>query len=195
MSDLSEDKYCYHNTAVLKNKFNLNDADKLKQLERVLTGARLIELYKKPILGKFDFTHLKAIHRHIFQDLYAFAGKIRDCDISKGIPFCKALYIDKSAHKLFDELKAENFLKSASLEHICKRGAYYLCEINAIHPFREGNGRTQREFLRELFLLNGFYINYTFTSKDEMIKASIAGMYGDYAPMTTILRNCTKHHD
>lgn len=198
-ADDLQDPYCYQGTSVLINKFNLRNIEKLKQIERVLTGARLIDLHKRNILGKFDFAHLKAIHKYIFQDIYPFAGKIRTCDISKGIPFCHALYIDKSAYKLFKELASENYLKGLEFDNICKRGAYYLCEINSIHPFREGNGRVQREFLRQLFLMNGFNLNYAPISKEEMIAASIAGMIADYAPMTAILRKCTtqaiKKHD
>lgn len=190
-TDDLQDPYCYQGTSVLINKFNLRNFDKLKQIERVLTGARLIDLHKKIIFNKFDFVHLKTIHKYIFQDIYPFAGKIRTCDISKGIPFCHAIYIKKSAHKLFKELALENYLQDLNFADICERGAYYLCEINSIHPFREGNGRTQREFLRQLFLMNSFNLNYAFTSKEEMVAASIAGMIADYAPMTAILKKCT----
>ena len=174
------------------SKFNIRNPDKLEQVERVICGARLIDLYKNPLKGTFDFKKLKKIHFHLFNDIYDWAGEIRTCNISKkDVLFCNAQYIESSAKQIFLKLKEENFLKNLSQEEICERGAYYMCEINCLHPFREGNGRAQREFMRQLFLENEFKLNYEYTNVQEMITASVAGMVGDYSLMKAILKRCT----
>ena len=142
-----DEAYCYKGTEVLKNNFNERDPRVLSQLERMYTGARIIDLLKKPLDGNFDIAHLKKIHHYIFQDIYPWAGTIRTVNISKEILFCDAQYIEKELNKIFLQLKQEQYLKNCTDKDIAKRAAYYLGEINAIHPFREGNTRTCITFL------------------------------------------------
>jgi cell filamentation protein len=138
------------------------------------TGARIIDLFKKPIQGKFDLSHLKAIHKYIFQYIYPCAGELRLVNISKEILFCDAQFIEKTISKVFDKLAQENYLRDCSEKNIAEKAAYYLGEINAVHPFREGNGRAQREFARELCLKCGYMLDLTRTTRKEMLTASIA---------------------
>ena len=85
---MSDTIYCYPDSDVLINKLDIRELDKLHTFERKLTMLRLLELMDKPISGKFDFKHLQAIHRYIFQDVYDWAGKVRTVDIAKGNMFC-----------------------------------------------------------------------------------------------------------
>jgi cell filamentation protein len=106
-------------------------------------------------------------------DVYAWAGTFRTVDISKGDSlFAIHRFIVPSLVATFDELKGERFLSGLAVERFCQRAAYYLSELNAVHPFREGNGRTQREFLRELALACDYRLDWTKTTKAEMAEAS-----------------------
>jgi cell filamentation protein len=170
----SEDKkYCYPGTSILKNKLNIQDADTLDTMERKLTAIRLTEMKQKPITGTFDFDHLKAIHKFIFQDLYAFAGEVRTVGISKGFVFAQPSYIDEEANRLFKKLKNENFLNGLNKDRFCERLAYYKTELNVLHPFREGNGRSTREFIESLARYNGFTIDFSNISKERYMDAMI----------------------
>ena len=111
-------------------------------------------------------------------------------NISKELLFCDANFIEKELNKLFLKLKSENFLKDCTEDNIASKAAYYLGEINAIHPFREGNGRTQREFIRELLLPTGFYVDYSRCNAKMMLYASINAFAGDYTLMTELFDKC-----
>ena len=111
-------------------------------------------------------------------------------NISKELLFCDANFIEKELNKLFLKLKSENYLKDCTEDNIASKAAYYLGEINAIHPFREGNGRTQREFIRELLLPTGFYVDYSRCNAKMMLYASINAFAGDYTLMTELFVKC-----
>lgn len=182
-----QDPYCYPDTRVLRNKLDIHDFDRLYDRERDLANLRTRELFEKPVAGKFDFKHLREIHRYLFQDIYDWAGEVRTVDIAKGNLFCRSFAIEAEAKRIFDELKKEKYLRGLSVADFGKRLAYYFSEINALHPFREGNGRAQREFVRQLALLNGYFLSFAGVEKDEMVEASVAGFRLNYAPMEKII--------
>ena len=182
--------YCYPNSDVLKNKIGIQDMEKLQRLERRLTMLRILELVDKPIQGKFDLQHLCLIHRYIFQDVYDWAGEIRKVDIAKGSMFCNVKFIESQAAEIFKKLKSEDYLQGLNEENTASRLAYYLSEINALHPFREGNGRSQREFIRTLTLHIGYVINFAKVSKEEMLKASKDSFLCDYGKMEQLFKKC-----
>ena len=182
-----QDPYCYPNSRVLKNKLDIRDFDELYDRERDLANLRSRELFESPIPGKFDFAHLKAIHKYLFQDIYDWAGEVRTVDIAKGTLFCRCFAIDSEADRIFTELKKEKYLQSLSAADFAKRLAYYFSEINALHPFREGNGRSQREFIRHLALQNNYFLSFVGISTEEMVSASKASFSLDYKPMEDII--------
>lgn len=184
---MSDTVYCYPGSDVLKNKLNIQTADRLRETERKLTMLRLLELLEHPVKGAFDYEHLKAIHRYIFQDIYEWAGQERAVDIAKGNMFCNVRFITEQAEILFAELKADRYLANLPRDLFIKKLAYYLSEINALHPFREGNGRTQREFIRTLAIKNGYRIKFANVTEEEMIKASQASFLRDYTLMEQLL--------
>lgn len=173
--DKGDVKYCYPGTNVLRNKLNIQDLDILHEAERDYSSIRQVELYKKGITGDFSLKHLCSIHRQLFQDIYSWAGELRTVDISKGTIFCLVPFIEEQFAFLYRKLKKENFLKDITdQKEMAEKLAYYLGEINMIHPFREGNGRTQRIYIEQLCMNNGrFEIDFTEVSKDEMIAASV----------------------
>lgn len=164
--------YCYPDSDTLINKLNIRDFQKLQDAERDITARRLLQLYDHPIKANFDYTHLKRIHRYIFQDIYAWAGRERTVDIAKSNMFCNVMFLASQAAEIFEKLKQEHCLKDLPREKFIERAAYYFGEINALHPFREGNGRTQREFFRELALNAGYKIDYSNVTEEEMITVS-----------------------
>ena len=182
-----QDSYCYPNSRALKNKLNIHDFEELSLAERKLAKYRARELFENPIIGKFDFNHLKSIHRYLFQDIYDWAGEVRTVDIAKGNLFCRAFAIEPEADRIFGELKKEHHLQNLPVASFGKRLAYYFSEINALHPFREGNGRTQREFIRQLALQNSYFLSFVGIEDAEMINASKASFNLDYTPMENII--------
>ena len=188
-----DSKYCYASTDVYINKFDIQDGKLLETVEAELTFNRLAELIDQPIEGTFDINHIKGIHEYVFQDLYSFAGKIRTEDIWKGNTlFCKCQYIENSLKRILDELKSEEYLKDADREYFINRSAYYMCEINVIHPFREGNGRVIREFIRTLALKSGFHINWQYVNSKKILQAAILGVSGEYELMEECMRDSLK---
>jgi cell filamentation protein len=173
--DEGDKKYCYPGTNVLKNKLDIRDLDFLHRAERDYSSIRHAELVKNGVTGDFSLQHLCSIHKQLFQDIYTWAGKTRTVDISKGTVFCLVQFIDLQFDDLYRKLKKENFLKDiADKQEMSVRLAYYLGELNMIHPFREGNGRAQRIYIEQLCLNNGkFEIDFTEITKEEMIAASV----------------------
>lgn len=186
-------KYEYPNTGVLINNFDEKDPEKLKNLETTLTTRRIYELYEKPIVGSFGLKHLQKIHKYIFQDIYPFAGKIRDEGIQKGTTtFAPPAHIHSWGNGVISQLKKEKYLKGLNKEQFVERASFYLSEINMLHPFREGNGRVQREYFRLLAMKNGFELNWTNISPDEMLNASVKSVLDSTAfkdILTTAIEN------
>lgn len=182
-----QDPYCYPKSRVLKNKLDIHDHDILLEAERRLTKFRNEELFNSPIVGHYDFDHLQRIHKYLFQDVYDWAGQVRTVDIAKGNLFCRSFAIESEANRIFNELRTEHLLKNLPIYQLAERLAYYLAEINALHPFREGNGRTQREFIRQLAYQNNLFLSYAGITQDEMIAASKASFKLDYKPLQELI--------
>lgn len=191
---MSDRIYCYPNSDVLINNLNIHETDKLHEAERKLTMLRLMDLLDKPVPGKFDFKHLRNIHKYIFQDIYSWAGKIRTVDIAKSNMFCKVQFIETQANEIFGKLQKECYLKELSKEKFSKKAAYYFSEINALHPFREGNGRTQREFIRQLACNSGYVLHFAAISEKEMVEASIDSFVCDYKKMEALFAKIIEVH-
>lgn len=179
--------YCYPGTSVLKNEFEIKDLERLKLAERELTSIRMAQLMSKPLKMEFDFKGLKQIHRFLFQDIYTWAGKTRKVDIAKGNLFCLCQYIDGQMSEIMNRLRRERSLDELDTVELAAKLAYYLGEINAVHPFREGNGRTQRLFIQQLARKAGHQLDYSKITTKEMLEASIQTFHLDYSLMEKIM--------
>ena len=126
-----------------------------------------------PINGEYDFKHLKDIHYFIFQDVYEWAGKIRTVDIGKGNLFCRVQFIESFAEEVFGDFYSSCYEFRKKKSEFIEAFAKHYADMNALHPFREGNGRAQREFSRELCLACGYVFDLTQTSHEEMLEASV----------------------
>jgi cell filamentation protein len=187
----STDPYVYPGTSVLKNLREFRDAETFAQFESDASGRRLLDLAAEPVRGAFDLQHLRAIHRYIFQDVFAWAGEIRRVSISKGgFLFAAPQFIVAALEPQLKKLRAES-LRGLPVDAFATRCAYYFGEVNAVHPFREGNGRTQREFFRELALEAGHMLRWRRVERDEMITASSASSTrGDNSHLARLIRAC-----
>ena len=182
--------YCYPGTDVLINKLNIKDNQLLSEAERKIVLTKSYELRKNSKIGNFDLDHFLKIHEFLFEDIYPFAGKFRNENIAKGyFSFAEWQYIEPEIKRLFDKLKAENYLQGRSREELVKGLAYYLSELNVLHPFREGNGRTIREFIRELAFFNGYILDLQNTTSDELLKASVDSI-ADTKELEETLNRC-----
>lgn len=169
---MPDNKYCYPNSDVLINKFGIKDSVKLFMAEKEETSIRLFDLQKNPIKGKFDFAHLKAIHKYIFQDIYEWAGKERTVDIGKGNLFCRPAFIQSYADSVFCKYFPQCYAAKGNFDDFVKVLAENYGDLNALHPFREGNGRAQREFARVVCLECGYEFNLSHTTHQQMLDAS-----------------------
>lgn len=184
--------YCYTDTDILINKLNIHDAKRLEEAEIKLVSIRLYQLYKKPARGKFDYNHLCRIHKHIFQDIYSWAGYQRRVDIAKGNSlFCPAWNIRGYTGDIFPRFYKHCMDVRDSREQFVRIFSAYYADLNALHPFREGNGRSQREFARELCLKCGYLFDLTRTCRDEMLQGSIESMEkGDNTKLESVFQKC-----
>lgn len=145
-------EYLIPGTDVLKNKLGITDKDKLKEAEYEIIRKKLAYLYLQPTDGCFDVDHLLGLHRFIFEDIYPFAGQIRTCSMQKNTMFCNPDEISKLLKEVLDDMNlafSEDILYESDFAF--KLAKYYY-ELIYVHPFREGNGRTIRVFLRDFVL-------------------------------------------
>lgn len=171
---MSDTRYCYPNSNILKNKLNIKNQYELFETEIEFTYGRLQGLQKQPIKGRFDFRHLCAIHKYIFQDIYSWAGKPRTVNIGKGNLFCRPEHILSYSDSVFRTFAKDCYTARNDKEKFVSILSEHYGDMNALHPFREGNGRAQREFTRELCEHCGYDFDLSCTTHQEMLEASIS---------------------
>lgn len=171
-------KYCYSGTNVLRNRLNIRDASQLRKLDADISAVKQLHLMNEPVKGRFTANHLCRIHRFLFEDIYPFAGHFRREDIMKGQTRFRGYgQIASELSDLLAKLKAENYLHGLDRKSLIERSAYYFAELNYIHPFREGNGRAIREFMRQLYDLNGYEVNWSGVPDEDLLKAMEESVY------------------
>ncbi|GHA34383.1 putative adenosine monophosphate-protein transferase Fic [Photobacterium aphoticum] len=188
--DVHQDPDCYPDSDVLINLLSIKDNVLLEAAERDFTRVRAEHFM--PQFDQFTLTYLQQIHHTLFQDLYAWAGKLRHVDITKGeTRFCHWVNIEKEGNKLLAALADEHHLQGLPLERFIERIAHYYCELNVIHPFREGNGRVQRIFFEILAINAGYEICWEGIQLQEWVAANQAGYFGDLAPLHALFERIT----
>lgn len=152
---------------------------------------RVLELDAAPLPGGFDIAHLRAIHRYIFQDMFPWAGDFREVTTSRtnSFGFPPPQFLVPALDTIFAALKAENHLRGLSPDAFAVRAGHYLGEINAVHPFREGNGRTQREFIRTLAVSVDHRLTWAGLTPEENDGASrLSFATGDSSELAAMIR-------
>lgn len=180
--------YTDPNTGLLRNLHDITDADVLLFVESGAVTKRLQELYENPL--KINGIHsIFAIHKHLFQDIYAWAGKKRIVEISKdGKQFFPTTHFD-NAFRYIDQLITEfKKIPKDNKKSLAEKLAEILDNVNYLHPFREGNGRTQREFLRLLAIEKGLYLNLNPPDSKSVYERYMKGaIESDVATLTELI--------
>lgn len=170
---------CYEGTTCLINKFNIRDEQKLASLEAMITLAKASELGRKNPTDRLDFYLYRSIHKYLFDDIYDWAGEIRNVNISKkGTNFIEFKDIEKQAELIFSRLESMNYFKDLSFDSYINELVDFYCITNLLHPFREGNGRTQRIFISYLVNYSGYSIDFSNIDSDELMIATIQSANG-----------------
>jgi cell filamentation protein len=185
MYQAETDPYCYPNSSVLKNKAGLTNRAALEEYETAMTFARSLEPLPP---GRFSVSHYRAVHHHLFQDVYGWAGRFRRIRIAKGASaFCYPENIAREMRRLFLWLKQQQGFRETSAADFTAKTAHFLAELNAIHPFREGNGRTQLTFLSMLADNAGHPLDLDRLDTDAVIDAMIQSFSGNEKPLRALI--------
>jgi cell filamentation protein len=182
--------YTYPDTTVLKNKFGIESTAKLRPLEASFLAARRAEIAAgfgpKP---SFDSAYLKALHRHLFQDIYEWAGRTREERITladgtiasetefnkaDGKDYLYARFLPTSFAQFDKNLQQNNFLQGLTRADFGRAITDMITDFTAMHPFRKGNGRTLRIFLQELARNAGHVLDFSVVSRERMRHAAIS---------------------
>lgn len=184
---MSDPVYCYPpDHVVLRNKLDLRDVAQLDYVEREFVTQRTAQGIPS---GTFDLAHLRAIHRHLFQDVYDWAGELRTVEIAKGgNQFQFRRYISNGMADVHRRVVAGGYLKNLAADDFAARAGEIIGDINYVHPFREGNGRTQALYLEQLALQAGHPLDLRRIVRDEWMAASRAAHAGDCA----LFRDCIR---
>lgn len=181
-------KIFYPDTKVLVNELGIEDAATLDAAERVFTDIRIAEGLPAEC-AEASYAAFKAIHRHLFQDLYSWAGSERKYTTGRGLtPFAIPAQIETWMEKQFEALRAADELRGLSPELFAERTAELVSEINAAHPFIEGNGRVQRIWLAGVAERAGFEFSIRAEDREPWYNASKIGFeLSDYGPMAALI--------
>jgi cell filamentation protein len=168
-------------SGVLRNKLGLKDADALHEAEYAHTAGRIQQLVKHPIPGNFDIAHLCAIHKHIFQDVYDWAGKPRTVNISKeNSLFCLCEYMPSWMNDIHGRLIKDDYLRGLDKPAFVDKITHFHGDVDGLHPFREGNGRATRVFIDQLTRQAGYVLDQEKIeqNKKSWSQAAAPALYG-----------------
>lgn len=186
---MSWDPYLDLTTGVLRNRLGITSPAELSRVEADISALRIAQLWREPLPGRYDLPHLQAFHRHIFGDLYDWAGQLRTVRIGKGgALFCLPEDLAATGTAIFARLAEADHLRGLDRAEFVDQLVVLLAEINQLHPFREGNGRTQRAFLAQLAREAGYRLDWTrMTDREAHIDAARAAQAGDLGPLRALL--------
>ncbi|KAA0965741.1 hypothetical protein FQ087_05520 [Sporosarcina sp. ANT_H38] len=155
------------------NLLGITDFAELEQAEAFTFSIRAAQIEQGAYnITAFSRTNFVGLHRHLFQDIYSFAGQFRDVQLMKGRTlFCQLQHMNAYASNLFAQF--DNEPSWDNLEYAAKRLAFFKSELNMLHPFREGNGRTIRIFLQSFAKSKGFLWTYDKINREEYMQAMI----------------------
>ncbi|MDN8601050.1 putative adenosine monophosphate-protein transferase Fic [Citrobacter enshiensis] len=181
------DPYLYDGLDVMRNRLGIHQVQRLEQAAYELTALRAATIELGPRVRGLPY--LCAIHRQLYQDIFDWAGKLREVDIYQGdTPFCHFAWIEKEGNALMQDLEEEGYLVGLPKEKFVARLAHYYCEINVLHPFRIGSGLAQRIFFEQLAIHAGYTLAWNGIQVDEWNQANQSGAMGDLSALQAIFR-------
>ncbi len=185
----------YADTKCLINFFNIKDRELLREIEMRFVNIRTAELLIHPKQTKFDLELLVDIHGHLFSDIFPSGGEIRQIAAAKRTEFCRPEFIPEMAADIFGKLRHQHYLKHMERTDFINDLSYYMGEVEALHPFRDGNGRAARLFFYELALNAGYEIEWYKVNPDRMLEADISAIDGDYQLLIDVLSEVVEHSE
>jgi fido (protein-threonine AMPylation protein) len=193
------DPYIDPQSGILRNKFGFTDQVSLDREEADVVAVRSIILQDNPLKGNFDSQHLRCIHEYLFQDVYEWAGQFRTISMAKADYACGGRVTHFTPPELiegelgvtFEALARDGFFKGLRRRDFARKIALLFSEINRIHPFREGNGRAQRQFVRQLSNGVGYKLHFEVVSRERLVQASILSANGDTDMMVRLMDEIT----
>jgi len=195
MSRARWETYLYQGTAVLVNKAGIQDQPTLDSFEREVTAIRLMELRQNPIEPTFDLAHMREIHRRVFQDVYDWAGDLREVNLEKGVGTAKTRFtalpeIESHAAKIAASIRDSKLVHGAANglaqdAFASEMGKVYAA-VNNLHPFREGNGRMTREFMTQLAEVAGYALDFKKVARRTWNEAATEASHGNSRPIADV---------
>lgn len=192
MYDAINSKYTYKGTDILKNKLGIKDEKLLKEYETRIVAFKIATI--STVILPMDYTpeRLKFIHKYLFDDIFYFAGEYREENITKGnFRFSEFEYIEENIQRIFNNIKIDE-MKKMSFNDFVKQISYIMTELNVLHPFREGNGRTIRELVREICFDCGYVIDWYEINHDDILKASKMAIFDETEQIKLLRRSVKK---
>ncbi|AEC02567.1 Fic/DOC family protein [Parasphaerochaeta coccoides] len=177
----------YPGTSVPVNFFNIKDRSRARSLAARMANIRTVEILAQALPHAYDFELLKSLHASLYGDMYPSAGMIRTSAASKRTVFCQPQFIESMADEIFGKLRHDVYLKKLDRDDFINDYAYYMGEIEALHPFKTGNGRAARLFFYLLAMNAGWNIDWQSIEPDRMLEADISAIDGDYQPFISVL--------
>ena len=173
---------CYEGTSVLINKFGIRDEAELTELETVITTTKITMILSSAYEGVLDAAHYRELHQTIMGDIYDWAGCIRTVPLSKkGTGFHSPEGLEEALEKLFERLGKCGYFLDLPDEEYAQSIAEFYSDLNLLHPFREGNGRTQR------------HIDFSRCDKDMLMIATVYAAQGVSDHLTEFFRKEIYH--
>ena len=184
---MSDPVYCYPpDHVVLRNRLGIRRAAALDRAERRLVTQRMREGVPQ---GDFDLAHLRAIHKHLFQDVYEWAGELRTVEISKsGHQFQLRRYIERGMADIHSRIVATEYFRNKKLADFAQAAGRIIGDVNDVHPFREGNGRAQAQYLKQLAERAGPGLDLTRLEPATWVASSVQAHEGAYESMVRAIR-------
>lgn len=184
---------CYPDTTVLINKLDIRDQELLYEAESIIVTSCSVKAEKELVFNDVDFEFYKGIHKLIFGDLYDWAGTVRIINISKkGTVFCDHTELERLGKLRFERLKAQDFFCGMEQEEFVSNVAELYHELNMLHPFREGNGRTLRLFITLLVRNADYDIDFALCDADMLAIATIKAAQGDVSMLRAVFADIIK---
>jgi cell filamentation protein len=195
----SVDPYCFPGTNILRNLPGILDRAELEVFESLNVAIAAVALYQNPPRIT-DLTYLKSIHRTLFGEVYPWAGETRR-DLGhmtktrasgSVVTYGNSAYVDTELARMFSLLASDNYLRGLPLDRFALRAAYFYGELDAIHPFREGNSRTLRAIFHGVAHNAGYLADWRILAAPESARDTLyiardrAVMHGDSAPLAAL---------
>lgn len=185
-------KYTYKGTDVLKNKLNIQDEELLKEYETRLVAFKIATISSANLPKGYTPERLKFIHKYLFDEIFYFAGEYRQENITKeNFRFSEFEYIEDNIQRIFNNIKIEE-MKKLPFDKFVKHISYIMTELNVLHPFREGNGRTIRELVREICFDCGYAIDWYEINHDDILRVAKLAILDETEQIKMLKRSIKK---